>query len=223
MNDDQENLILRAHVVGPLQTNCFVLVSKKTKECLIIDPGGDTQEIESEISENDWTVSSIINTHGHYDHIYGNWRLAEKYNIPVYIHINDRHMLEESKDDIGSFFSDSPMQLHPELKLEIRILEDDSVIKLHDCEIKITHVPGHTPGSICLSFNNWLFCGDLLFKYGIGRTDLPGGSSQALLQSLKNVFEMFPESMQVFPGHGESTTLKCERTENPWIKLVMEQ
>lgn len=213
MTDNQR--IIR-FVVGPLETNCYLIVDEPTKKALIIDPGGDSHELEEYISANGLYVEGIVNTHGHHDHVLGDWHLAEKYSVPVFIHRDDRRRLDTG-DDIGFVTFPNPKELYPDLVLDIRELLDNDQIPVGNGELKVIHTPGHTPGSICLQSGSMLITGDLLFKYGVGRTDLPGGSTRGLQSSLKKIFEIFPDDTQVFPGHGETTDLATERSGNLWL------
>lgn len=218
-----DTITTKRFLIGPLQTNCYMLIDKPTSDCLIIDPGGDAGQLTDAMSSLGLNPIGIINTHGHFDHVFSDWQLAKDYNIPVYIHADDRHMLENDDINMMTFFGLNPKTLDTDMSLTIKEVKDHDTIMLGDNAIAVMHTPGHTPGSICLMLGNRLFTGDLLFKSGVGRTDLAGGSSKQLMESLRKVFELLHEDMIVYPGHGEMTELGCEKDANPWVRLAMEQ
>ncbi len=187
-------------VAGELQTNCYILIDIKSKVCAIIDPGGGYQKIKDLITARDLTPSFIINTHGHADHIMAN----EKFNLPVYIHKADAVFLTDPNKNLS--INGFIMERKPN-----RFLEDGDVIKLGLLDIKVIHTPGHTPGGVCLLCNGVLFSGDTLFASGIGRTDLPGGNLDKLLESIKGKLFRLDDNIIVYPGHGPATTIGREK------------
>jgi glyoxylase-like metal-dependent hydrolase (beta-lactamase superfamily II) len=166
--------------VGPLLTNCYLVVSEK--ELLIIDPGGDGKEILREAEKIKAKVKYIINTHGHPDHIFANEEIRKETGAKILIH--------EAEEDFISFKPDS-------------LLKDGDEIKIGKSVLKVLHTPGHTRGGICLLAGDSIFTGDTLFKDGYGRTDLPGGSEEQLEKSLEKLEKILKPEMTVYPGHGE--------------------
>lgn len=167
-------------VVGPLLTNCYLVVSKG--ELLIIDPGGSVKNILKEISQIKIGPKYIINTHCHWDHTFGNKIIKKITGAKILIH--------EAEKDFIKFGVD-------------RFLKEGDKIKIGDSILKVLHTPGHTKGSICLMGQNFVFTGDTLFKDGHGRTDLPGGSQEDLEKSLEKLKKILKPGIIIYPGHGE--------------------
>jgi len=167
-------------VVGPLLTNCYLLISGE--EILIIDPGDDAWKILEEIKRTEALLKYIVNTHGHADHILANEKIRQETGAKILIH--------QAEKDFIDFTADI-------------FLNDGNEIKMGDSILKVLHTPGHTKGSICLIGDSFAFTGDTLFEDGYGRTDLPGGSSKDLENSIKKLSKVLKPGMLVYPGHGE--------------------
>jgi len=187
--------------VGPLQTNCYVVYNSK-KEAFIVDPGDEADKIKRFIRDEKLQVSFIINTHSHIDHIKADYELG----FPVYVHKLDALAVEDPDQNISSAFLGSFHPCKPK-----KILQDKDIIKLGDFNIEILHTPGHTPGGICIKLDNLVFTGDTLFCDGIGRTDLPNGSYDAIMSSIRNKLLCLDDSVKIYPGHGKSSTIGRER------------
>lgn len=187
-------------VVGQFFTNCYLVWCEKTKKCIIIDPGAESEKIKKEIEKEGLKPEIIINTHGHIDHIGEN----EKFSLPVYIHKLDEELLKSPEKNLSLFFTEPFI-----CNCETRILEDGDVIKIGNVSLKVLHTPGHTEGSICLIGEEIAFTGDTLFAGGIGRTDFPGGDKEKLINSIKKLLT-FPEKTVIFPGHNEISTVGKE-------------
>ncbi|MDY6787389.1 MAG: MBL fold metallo-hydrolase [candidate division WOR-3 bacterium] len=183
---------------GQMDTNSYIISSLRTDRAIVIDPA-DGRRIHDYLESENLEPYYIINTHGHYDHISGNRYLVEKYGVPVCISPLDSDYLTDPGLNMSLFFSGE----YTSPKADV-YLEENKIIQLDDIMIKIISTPGHTPGSISLALNDIVFTGDLVFKNGIGRTDLPGGDIEALTDSLKNVFMKIKYENTIFPGHGES-------------------
>ena len=202
--------------VGPLAVLTYLVACVETGEALLIDPGGPAPELAAQIQENGWRLRWIVNTHGHADHIAGNDLWAEETGAQIVIHRLD-----------WEFFSRPEMQAaaraegFPPLTRVDLLVEDGMSLPLGRGEAAILHTPGHTPGAICLSFPGHLFTGDTLFVDAAGRTDLPGGSLQDLLQSLEEKIIILPDETRIWPGHdyGETptSTLAQEKATNPYL------
>jgi len=153
-----------------------------------------------------------LNTHGHIDHIGANRDIKEKFDIPLYIHSADSAMLNNVlQSEMGLFLGakDSPAPDH--------FFKEGEKIKIGKYSLKVIHTPGHSPGSVSFLGNGFLLSGDTLFFGGVGRTDLPGGSWQEMVNSIKNKILTLPDEMIVLPGHGPHTTVGQERSSNPFI------
>ena len=167
-------------VVGPLLTNCYLVISKG--ELLIIDPGGEGRKVLQEAKKTKARVKYIVNTHGHPDHIFANEEIRKETGAKILIH--------EAEKDFIRFSVDT-------------FLKDGDKIKIGESVLRVLLTPGHTKGSICLLGENSIFTGDTLFKDGYGRTDLPGGSEKELEKSLEKLKKILKPGIAVYPGHGE--------------------
>jgi glyoxylase-like metal-dependent hydrolase (beta-lactamase superfamily II) len=205
-------MILETIIVGAMQVNCYVLACAEAREAIIIDPGDQAHKIRAVLDRHKLTPAMVINTHGHYDHIGGD----DEFAVRVYVHKQDLAMLEDAKKNLSASFS-----LPYKVRSEIKTLEDGEIIKLDCLELKVLHLPGHTPGGIGLLVkkpeSNIIFTGDTLFYQGVGRCDLPGGSDYLLNQSIKEKLFVLPVDTKVYPGHGEPTTIGREKNNNPFI------
>ncbi|MFH1753282.1 MAG: MBL fold metallo-hydrolase [Candidatus Omnitrophota bacterium] len=204
----EKRMILKKIVVGAMSANCYVVGDAKTKEVFIIDPGGDHEKIIALVQKNGYKVKSVINTHGHADHISGNRFL----NFPVWIHADDADFLKDPNKNL-SYLVGSGLKLPAADKL----LKEGDTLKAGSLSLEVIHTPGHTPGSICLKSDGMIFTGDTLFCAGVGRTDFPYGSEEKLTSSLKSKVLSLDGDMVVYPGHGPSTTIARERNTNPFI------
>ena len=199
-------------IVGPLETNCYLVYCPETLECAVVDPGAEAGNITRQIAEKELKPRLILNTHGHVDHIGANKDIKDKYDIPLFIHSADSPMLESVlQTEMGIFLGakDSPPA--------DRFLDDEKEINIGKSHLRVIHTPGHSPGSVSFLGDGFLLSGDTLFFGGVGRTDLPGGSWQELVSSIKNKILTMPEDMIVLPGHGPHTTVGEEKRSNPFI------
>ena len=199
---------VKTFAIGSLQANCYLVYDTNSKEGFLIDPGVFDEDIKKEIETLGIKIKAIINTHGHADHIGGN----KKFGYPVLIHKNDSSFLGNPAKNLSLFtgtFSISP-RAHS-------FLVDGEVIKAGEIEFKVIHTPGHTSGGISLKLEDKVFTGDTLFRENVGRTDLPGGSQEDLLRSIRERLLRLPDDTKVFPGHGPSSTIGHERKHNPYL------
>ncbi len=199
-------------IVGPLETNCYFVFCPETLDCAIVDPGAEANNIIRMISEKNFKPTLLLNTHGHIDHIGANRDIKEKFDIPLYIHSADGPMLESVlQSEMGLFLgaTDSPPADH--------FFKDGEEIKIGKSVLKVIHTPGHSQGSVSFLSDGFLLSGDTLFCGGVGRTDLPGGSWQEMVSSIKDKILTLPDEMIVLPGHGPHTTVGQEKNSNPFI------
>jgi glyoxylase-like metal-dependent hydrolase (beta-lactamase superfamily II) len=194
-------MFVKMFTVGMLGTNCYVVGDKNSGEAIVIDPGFETeseaQHILNEIGRNELRIKYIVNTHGHPDHNSGNKILKDHGHAPILIHEADASMLSSSTQD---------HELH-----------EDNVIEVGSVKLKVIHTPGHSPGSIALIAEDYVFSGDTLFAGSIGRYDLPGASLTELVNSLKKLLTL-PDHVKVCPGHGPVTSIGEERRTNPFLR-----
>lgn len=200
--------------VGPLGVNCIILGCKHTKEALVIDPGGDVDMILARLAVNKLSLTGIINTHGHFDHVGGNKELINSRPAPLWIHKADAEMLSRVAE-VANMYGLSG-ENSPEADF---FLEHGQEINFGQHKLKVIHTPGHTQGCCCLyqEAEQLLISGDTLFADGVGRTDLPGGSYEQLAASIKTRLFVLPEKTVVWPGHGSSTTIGHEIRHNPYL------
>lgn len=208
MKQASKDYVLHGLAVGEMEANCYIFGSGKTKEVAIIDPGAEYEKIKQLLDVEGLIPKFIINTHGHIDHIGAN----HKFDLPVYIHKNDADFLTNPLKSLSAFYGNFKKSTKAS-----RQLEDNDEIEISDISLKVLHTPGHTPGGISLHHNGLVFTGDTLFEGGIGRTDLPYGSSEQLISSIKDKLLSLDESVVVLPGHGEKTTIGEEKKSNPWL------
>lgn len=209
--------------VGWLQCNCSVLGDETTGEAMVIDPGDEIEAILAILARHKLRVKAIIITHSHIDHIGGAKKMKAATGAPVYLNENDLELykhLGEQAEMIGT--------AEPE-KTEIDLSpKDGDVIQAGSIKASVIHTPGHTPGSICLlvpqpdtatAGGATLIAGDTLFRGSIGRTDLRGGSTRAILRSIKEKLLSLQDDVLVIPGHGGETTIGFERENNPFLQI----
>ena len=210
----QSNLLRETFPVGPLRCNCTLLANLESKEAIIVDPGDEITGILVRLARHQLTLKQIIITHAHIDHIGGAAQLKRITGAPVLFHQQDLPLL--AMLDAQAAWLD--MQTPEKVTLD-QSAEDGLSTGIPGLEAQVIHTPGHTPGSICLLFpkQELLLAGDTLFAGSIGRTDLPGGDSRALLRSIHTRLLPLPESTLVVPGHGDETILGHERETNPFL------
>jgi len=207
-------MFLKKLVVGVLETNCYLISCKKTKQAAVIDPGGENEVdlILDFLQKNNFDLKYIINTHGHIDHIAGNNLLKAKTKALLLIHRLDADMLVDANKNFSSFMGKEICSPPAD-----KLLEEGDEIVLGRLNLRVIHTPGHTPGGISLISNNIVFTGDTLFAGGIGRTDLPGGSYQDLIKSIKEKLLILGDDKIIYPGHGPYSTIGEEKRTNPYL------
>ncbi len=205
-------MIIKELVVGPLMANCFICGCSKTKEAVVIDPGGDADTILLSLADSKLKVKYIINTHGHFDHVSANGKMKDATGADILIHPLDAPMLEKLSSN-AAFFGVSVENSPP----CDQTLEEDDTVSFGDITLKVIHTPGHTPGGISLYTNGIVFVGDTLFAGSIGRTDFPGGDFNTLISSIKTKLFNMEDDMRVFSGHGPETSIGVEKRHNPFV------
>lgn len=202
--------------VGPLLVNCYVVYDEKSKECFIIDPGDEPDLILDFVKEEELNVSYIICTHGHFDHIGAVGEIKEATGAEIILHEKDLEIYKNSPIVASQFFGiDMEIQPDPD-----RLVKDGYIMTILKKEIQFIHTPGHSPGSISIHFDGYLFTGDTLFAGSVGRTDLFGGNMQELMKSLKKIAQL-PYETIILPGHGPKTKLETEKKTNPFYHDIL--
>jgi len=205
-------LIIKDLVVGPLMANCFIFGCNKTKEAVVIDPGGDADRILLSLADSELKVKYIINTHGHFDHVCGNGKMKDATGADILIHPLDAPMLGMLSSNAAVF--GISVENSPPCD---QTIEEGETISFGNISLKVTHTPGHTPGGISLYTDGIVFVGDTLFAGSIGRTDFPGGDFDTLISSIKTKLFNMEDDMRVLSGHGPETSIGKEKRFNPFV------
>ncbi len=213
---DQSKPLVRVLTVGELEENCYLYACPETREAVIIDPGAEPERILATIQELHLIPRYILNTHGHFDHIGAIDAVSEVYPVPLAIHPDDLFMYTDPRMALMAGRPAPLVRRKPDI-----LLREGKTLSFGSLKLEVLHTPGHSPGSVSLlSPSHCLFAGDTLFHRGIGRTDLPGGSYEKIFNSIIETLYTLDEELVVFPGHGESTTILEEKTENPFVNLL---
>jgi hydroxyacylglutathione hydrolase len=200
--------------VGPLQCNCSVIGDEVTREAMVIDPGDDVEDILAVVGKHNLQIKQIVVTHAHIDHVGGAMKLRAATGAPILLNQNDHSLLKML--DVQAAWIGVP---NPgKVEIDHSVGQADSV-QAGSLTAEVIHTPGHTEGSICLYFptKKKLIAGDTLFAGSIGRTDLPGGSFEKIINSLHEKVLALPDDTVVVPGHGGLTTIGEERESNPFL------
>ncbi len=206
-------MILKILVVGPIAANCYIVGSESTKEGMIIDPGAEAEEILKSVKDLELDIKLILLTHGHMDHIGALKEIKEATGAEVAMHSDDAKSLQGQSQSLGAMFG----LFYPAPPSPDRLLKDGDSLDVGDLHFSVLHTPGHPPGGISLWGEGVVFTGDTLFNYGIGRTDLPGGSYNQLMNGIHTKLMTLSDDTVVYPGHGTETTIEAERQGNPFI------
>jgi hydroxyacylglutathione hydrolase len=211
----EDGMILKELVVGMFASNCFIVGSESDKKGIIIDPGADASAIVNAVREAGLSIELIVATHNHVDHVGALRQVKEATGAPYAVHEADAESL--MPDVFGRMLG---VMMSRSLKAPPkpdRLLRDGDVIEVGDLEFSVLHTPGHTPGGISLRGDGFVFSGDTLFNFGIGRTDLSGGDYATLMNSIVTKLMVLPDETVVYPGHGPKTTIGTERRMNPFL------
>jgi hydroxyacylglutathione hydrolase len=200
-------------ITGPIETNTYLVGNEKGK-CLIVDPASGCEELLRKISNDKMTAEAIVLTHSHFDHITGIPELLDVYeNLHVYIHPLEAKFLGSTELNGSLWFGEH--FVFPGATVPL----NEGKQRIGSFEFDVLHVPGHTPGGCALYTENNCLCGDALFAGSIGRSDLPGGDGELLIESIKTKLFSLPDNTIVWPGHGNRTTIGREKRSNPFLQL----
>lgn len=213
----KEPLMMFSAPMGDFQTNCYILANPNTKEAVVIDPGAEADMILEILDQNNFKLEAVLLTHGHVDHMGAleDLRAAVGDNLKVFAAAIEQEVLMVADYNLtawsGQAYTTHANAMFKFPKQEYEILGERMFFYL---------TPGHTKGSCCYYFPayGWLFAGDTLFQGSVGRSDLPTGDWEALLDSVNDILMKFPDETQVFPGHGPFTTIGAERATNPYVR-----
>ncbi|MDU1936229.1 MAG: MBL fold metallo-hydrolase [Clostridium sp.] len=198
-------MIIKAIPAGIYDANCYIVMDEKTKDAVVLDPGGDGEMLERAIKDMGANVKSILLTHGHMDHVGGVEYLSDKLNVPFYISKIDEEYMEKDNYVFGS------------IRNANGYLEDGNDLSFGSLNIKVIATPGHTKGGLCFLIEDKLFTGDTLFQGSIGRTDFIGGSFPEIINSIKTKLLPLGDEIEVYPGHGPKSSIGYEKGYNMYL------
>jgi hydroxyacylglutathione hydrolase len=210
-------MIMESFVVGMLQTNCYLVGDNRTRQAVVIDPGGESERIARRIEQLGLNLAAILNTHGHLDHVMDAWTLKKRLGGEIYLHSKDEGICQQSMAGTGSIFSFKRRATVE--KVDQYLKEGDSLV-FGPIRLWVLETPGHTPGhvSFLLADTGMVFVGDTLFAGSIGRTDFPGGSYNQLIRSVREKIFQLDGKTVVLPGHGPKTSVDREKQSNPFFQ-----
>lgn len=198
-------------VTGPLETNCYILSDRTTKEAVVIDPGAPEDALFEAVAS--YRVTDILLTHAHFDHIGGVDALKRLTGARLWIHANEKDWLSDGQKNGSALWLEDPITA-PEAD---QLLEGGEVLTLLGQEIRVLFTPGHSPGHVSFALEGVVIGGDALFAGSIGRTDLYGGDYATLMDSIRSQLLTLPDDTILLPGHGPETTIATERETNPFL------
>jgi hydroxyacylglutathione hydrolase len=231
-------VLIAGFPAGSFGANCYVVAPGPHERCVVIDPGEDAaRPLEELLREHDLQPAAVILTHGHLDHMWSVTPVCGAHDIPAYIHPDDRYMLADPLRGVSPQLAAMVGDATFTEPADVRELKDGGLLDFAGAlgfDLVVSHAPGHTRGSVAFRLPGGaegpanssredadpdvLFSGDLLFAGSIGRTDLPGGDPQAMLESLARVVLPLPDDTLVLSGHGPQTTIGRERASNPFLR-----
>lgn len=202
---------LEAFVLGEIAVNSYLLWDEGTKEAVCIDPGRPAAEVVKAVKAKGLRLTRILLTHGHADHIGGVAEVKNATGASVAAHSAAAPVLANPALNLSQLFGEE-IVVYPDT-----LLADGDIIPIGSVLLKVRHTPGHSPGGICVFGPGLVFTGDLIFAGSVGRTDLPGGNLDTLMQSITELMQL-PDETRLFPGHGPPTMVGRERLTNPFVK-----
>lgn len=208
-------MILEKITVGPFQENCYVLGDEATGEGALVDPGDEAARIALTVEQTGLEIGRILLTHAHIDHIGAVAQLSEEYACPVLIHAEAEPMLQQAPTQammMGLKFGRVPNV--------DRHIEDEEILEVGGLSLRSLYTPGHAPGHLAfyIESEGVVLAGDALFAGSVGRVDLPGGSMEVLMKSIRERLLTLPDETVVHPGHGPETTIGNEKVYNPFLQ-----
>ena len=208
-------MIIKMLTVGLFASNCYIVGSTSTKQGMIIDPGADADTIMRTVRQAELSISMIVITHAHMDHVGAIREVQQKTNAKFAVHEAEKGFVFSTPMRMLTSLGVSPVKSPPRPD---RLLKDGDLIDLGDLHFEVLYTAGHSSGGICLLGHGVVFSGDTLFKLGIGRTDFPGMSHERLMKSIREKLMVLPDETVVYPGHGPPTTIGDERRGNPFLQ-----
>ena len=215
-------MLIRSFPAGAFGTNCYAVATGPRAECVVVDPGMEAVEPLARMLAGDGLKPvAVVLTHGHLDHTFSVLPVCDGYDIPAYLHPADLGMLSDPMRWHGPALAPLIGQVTLPDPAEVLPLDDGATLSLAGVDLTVRHAPGHTQGSVVFSLDTGdapgLLAGDVLFAGSVGRVDLPGGSWESMLASLRDVVLPMDDATVVLPGHGPATTIGRERATNPYL------
>jgi hydroxyacylglutathione hydrolase len=208
-------MLIRQMTVGSMTVYCYLVVCEKTRKAMLIDPGGDEDDVLAMIKREGVSLEYIVNTHGHPDHVCANGPIKKATGAPIVMHEKDADFF--GRPEVDQYFSMLGLPVSPKPD---KLVKDGDILQVGQLSFEVIHTPGHTPGGICLYSAPHLFTGDTLFVGGVGRTDFPGGDLRTFMHSIRERLLSLPDETIVWPGHGyggSRSTIGEEKRSNPFI------
>lgn len=205
-------MTVSAFVVGPMESNTYLIGDEDTRDAMVVDPGFGTDAVAEKVQRGGWKVRLVLNTHAHLDHIAENALFVDAFKAGLGLHPADRPLMEAVREQAQWFGVPPPRMAPPTLDLA-----DGIELAVGSGIVRVLHVPGHSPGSVCFAGDDWVIVGDLVFAGSIGRADLPGGDYDTLIKSIRTRILTLDDKVRLLPGHGRATTVGDERRTNPFL------
>ena len=200
-------------VLGFMGTNCYLIINEETKELVIVDPATCPDYVVSHVKSNGYIPKAIFLTHGHFDHVMGIDGWVKEFGIPVYLHEDEKKVLEDPELNLSGVFGSGYSYS------DVKCLKDGQDLEVAGFKFKVIHTPGHTCGGCCYycEAEEILISGDTLFYQSVGRSDFPTGSMGTLVRSIKEKLFCLPDDVMVYPGHNDLTCIGDEKKYNPFV------
>lgn len=201
-------------VLGSLGTNCYLLINEETKELIVVDPATCPEYLLSHVESKGYQPKAVLLTHGHFDHVMGIDGWVDKFDIPVYLHEEEKEVLAKANLNLSYQFGKNYAYE------DVKCLGSDEILELAGMSIRVIHTPGHTKGGCCyyIEADEVLISGDTLFLRSVGRSDFPTGNMRTLVNSVKEKLFCLPDTVTVYPGHDDSTCIADEKEFNLFVR-----
>ncbi len=206
-------MIFKRLQTGIYAVNCYIIADDKTKEAIVVDPGGDLDDIAAVIQKEELQVKYILLTHGHGDHIGALADLKQITDAQIGIHSKDADMLADPAKNLSVQTGGVAVSIAADI-----LLEEGQKLTFGDHTLTVIHTPGHTRGGVCFRVDDFVITGDTLFRASVGRSDLHGGNHEQLVKSIKTKLFTLPDQTDVYPGHGAGSTIAYEKKANPYVR-----
>lgn len=205
-------MLIKPFVIGPMESNAYILADEATRRAALIDPGIDSEHLLDVLEAERLRLDLVLNTHGHFDHVFCDGYFTSKTGARLLIHEADLPLLRQLPE-VARYYGFSVADPPP----PGGFLRDGDSVRVGEMTVRVYHTPGHSPGGVCLGVGDVLFSGDTLLAGSIGRTDIPGGCYQELVASIRSKLLALPDATVVYTGHGPQTSIGDERQYNPFL------